>query len=398
MRVLNRRAFLSTAIAAAAPHRDSIDTVLRDGAASRNIPAVAAVAAGPEKTLYSGAFGVRDDSGVPVRADCLFSIASMTKAITTVAALQLVEQGKLQLHQPVSRHLRQFEEVQLLEGFDSAGKPILHPARTPVTLHHLLTHTSGLCYDIWDGRMLRYNASKPAPRTGPLLFEPGTNWQYGQGLDWAGRLIEAVSGLSLEAYFQTHILQPLGMVDTSYLVPDSKFDRLVSWYLRGEAGKLVQQKREPPKPPTSFNGGGGLYSTAADYVRFLQMILRNGAAPGRARILQPKTVALMKANQIGSLSAGKMKAARPNLSADVDMQPGHTEKWTYGFLLNTDPYEGGRSAGSLAWAGFYNTYYWVDPRRKICGVILMQFLPFADKDALALLNGFERAIYSARLS
>lgn len=393
MSTLRRRAFLATAAAAAAPAKPSIDQILTQGIAARGIPAVAAMAATNKQILYTGAFGKRDDSGVPVKTDCIFSVASMTKAITTAAALQLVEQGKLSLQEPVAKHLQEFEQVDVLESFAADGKPVFRPAKTPITLHHLLTHTSGLGYDIWNDRLLRYNAAKPPRRTGPLTFEPGTAWQYGTGIDVAGRLVEALSGLTLEAYFQQHILEPLGMVDTSYLVPAAKFDRLVSWYMRDAAGALVQQPRELPKPPASFNGGGGLYSTAADYIRFLQMILNDGAGPGNVRILQPKTVAIMKVNQIGALTAGKMKSARPNLSADVDVQPGHTEKWTYGFLLNTDPYDGGRSANSLAWAGFYNTYYWADPRRQLCAVILMQYLPFADKEAFGLLADFERALY-----
>ncbi len=394
MRALHRRAFLTSAVAAAAPRSSSIDRVLREGIAARGIPCVAAMAATDKQVLHEGAFGRRDDSGVRARPDSIFSIASMTKAITTVAALQLVEQGRLQLHEPISKLLNEFEQIEVLEEFDDEGKPMLRRAKTAVTLHHLLTHTSGLGYDIWSARLLRYNAAKPPRRPGPLLFEPGTAWQYGTGIDVAGRLVERISGVTLEAYFQKNILEPLGMADTSYLVPVSKFERLVSWYLRDGSGALGQQKRELPEAPKSFNGGGGLYSTAADYIRFLQMILNDGAGPGGVRILQPRTVALMRVNQIGELSAGKMKTARPNLSADVDIQPGHTEKWTYGFLLNTDAYEAGRSANSLAWAGFYNTYYWADPRRRMCGVILMQYLPFADREALGLLNEFERAVYA----
>ena len=183
------------------------------------------------------------------------------------------------------------------------------------------------------------------------------------------------------------------MADTSYILPASKFDRLVSNHHRAENGDLQQDERKLPAAATSFNGGGGLYSTAADYVRFMQMILNRGTGPGNVRILLGKTVDSMKVNQIGALNAGKMKSFQPNLSADVDIQPGHTEKWGLGFLINTTPYEGGRAAGSLAWAGLFNTFYWIDPKSKLCAVILMQFLPFVDKEAVGLLNDFERAVY-----
>jgi CubicO group peptidase (beta-lactamase class C family) len=223
------------------------------------------------------------------------------------------------------------------------------------------------------------------------MFEPGTRWQYGQGCDWAGRLVETISGITLEDYFQAKILRPLGMEDTSYILPAAKFDRLVTRWTRENGGPLKPADRSMPKPPTSFNGGG-LYSTAADYTRFMQMTLRKGQG-----ILRPKTVESMMVNQIGSATAGKMRSFKPDTSADVDIQPGPTEKWGLGFLINTTAYQGGRAAGSLAWAGLYNTFYWIDPQSSLCAVILMQFLPFVDKAAVGMLNDFEHAVYASRV-
>ena len=401
---MNRRMFLAAGGAAAnlytllaAPGGASgVDELLRSGIARRKIPAVVGMAASESKTLYAGAFGTRDSSGVPVRVDSIFQIASMTKAVTTVAALQLVEQGKVDLAEPVARHLTQLAHLDVLDGFDAAGKPSLRPAKTPITLRDLLTHTSGLCYDTWDGNMFRYMSSTPAAnlaKAGPLMFEPGARWQYGQGVDWAGRLVETISGTTLEAYFQEKIFRPLGMQDTSYILPAAKFDRMVNRFHRENGSDLKEDERKLPTPPTSFNGGGGLFSTAADYVRFMQMILNHGTGPNSVRILKPQTVYSMMTNQIGELTAGKMKSFKPNTSADVDIQPGHSEKWGLGFLINTTPYAGGRSAGSLAWAGLFNTFYWIDPKRRRCAVILMQYLPFVDKEAVGLLDDFERAIY-----
>ena len=373
-----------------------LDDTLRSGIKQRKIPVAVGMAANERSILYSGAFGTRDSSGVPAAADSIFAIASMTKAITTVAALQLVEQGKVKLEEPVSQHLPQLAKLEVLEGFDSeTGKPRLRPARTPVTLKHLLTHTSGLCYDIWDREMFRYTSQTNGvvPAVPPLMFEPGTRWQYGMGVDWAGRLVETVSGMNLEQYFQAKILEPLEMRDTSYVVPASKFDRLVTDYSRQADGSLKQNPRVLPKVPKEFNGGGGLYSTTGDYVRFMQMILRKGRGTNTVQILQPKTVESMEINQIGAATAGKMKSYRPNFSSDVDIQPGATEKWGLGFLINTTPYEGGRSAGSLAWAGIFNTFFWIDPKRSVCAVLMMQFLPFVDKEAVGLLADFERAVY-----
>ncbi len=379
----------------------AIDSVLRDGIARRSIPCVTAQVASAEKILYTGAFGIRDpQSRTPVAADSIFAIASMTKAITSTAAMQLVERGKVKLDEPVSKHLPELAKLDVLEGFDQAGQPRLRPAAKPVLLKHLLTHTSGFVYDTWDGSMLRYNMLHPqppgsvAPLT-PLIFEPGTRWQYGTSVDWAGKLVEKISGQTLEAYFQANILGPLGMKDTTFVFPGAKYDRLVSTYRRQEDGSLKPDPRNgPPAPPKAFNGGGGLYSTAPDYVRFMQMILRKGRGPGKEQILNPKTVELMSTNQIGNLAAGRLKSFRPAVSADVDFHPGHDDRYTFGFLMNPVAYEGGRSAGSLAWAGIDNTFYWIDPAKGICAAIMMQFLPFVDPQAVALLREFERAVYA----
>jgi CubicO group peptidase (beta-lactamase class C family) len=402
MHPLNRREFAGATLAASAATSSlnaagaTIGDTLRDGIAARKIPAVAAMAVSRGRTIFEGAYGVRDDSGAPVRPDSIFAIASMTKAITTVAALQLVEAGKVKLDGPVDVYLPKLKNPRVLHGFAPSGQPILKPATVPITLKHLLTHTSGLCYDTWDAQMFRYTSTvKDYPPPGPLMFEPGARWQYGTGVDWAGRLVEAVSGMSLEEYFQTKIFRPLEMADTSFILPEAKFDRLVSVWQRTNSGELKQNPRKPPTPPTSFNGGGGLYSTTADYVRFMEMILGNGAGANGARILSAKTVESMGVNQIGALSAGKMKSYRPDNSSDVDIQPGVEEKWGLGFLINTTAYPGGRSAGSLAWAGIWNTYYWIDPARAVCGVIMMQYLPFVDREAVALLGDFERAVYRA---
>ena len=380
----------------------AIDQVLSRGIARRKIPAVTAMVASRDRILYAGAFGKRDfTSGPDVTIDSIFAIASMTKAITSTAALQLVEQGKMTLEEPVSRHLPELAGAQVLEGFDAAGKPKLRPVRTPITLKHLLTHTSGFCYDVWSPEMTQWeqatgttlNPANVAPLV-PLVFEPGTRWQYGYSLDWTGRLVEAVSGLSLEEYMQRTILRPLGMTDTTFVFPEGKFDRLVTGASRQATGELAPNARALPPRPAAFNGGGGLYSTCGDYVKFMQMILRRGTAADGARILRADTVARMSSNQIGALAAGRLKTQRPAVSADVDLHPDAPDRWGLGFLINEVGYPGGRAAGSLAWAGIFNTFYWIDPRSDRCAVIMMQFLPFVDEQAVGLLHDFEQVVYA----
>jgi CubicO group peptidase (beta-lactamase class C family) len=410
MHEISRRQFGGALLLAGAGARGvraakaDIAPILESSLQQHKIPAAVAMAATSGKITYTGAFGKRDSkSGVAVTPESIFVIASMTKPITSVAAMQLVEQGKLKLEEPASTYIPELGSLQVLQGFDAKGKPILKPATKPVTLRTLLTHTSGFAYDIWDADMQRYEkesgTNSPlgtvAPLT-PLMFEPGTRWQYGTSADWSGRLVETVSGLTLEQYFQKNILGPLGMRDTAFTFPAEKFDRLVGEYRRRKPdGPLVEDPRTLPKPPKAFNGGGGLYSTAGDYVRFMQMILRRGQGSSGVQILQPKTVDWMATNQIGDVSAGKLKTVRPDISSDVDFHPGFKDGFGFGFLINATAYEGRRSAGSLAWGGIANTYFWIDPRKDVAGVLMMQFLPFADKEGLAVLGDFERAVYAS---
>ena len=404
MRSITRRQFGAAAVALAAPARkllaaSSLDDSLKSSLQRRGIPCASMIAGNADHITYSGSFGKRDSaSSIGVTTDSLFRIASMTKAITTAAALQLVEQGKVTLDEPVSKHLPELAKLEILEGFDSAGKPKLRPAKTPIALKHLLTHTSGFAYTTWNPALAQYvkvagNAPPPtavAPLL-PLMFEPGTRWHYGNSVDWAGKLVEKISGLTLEQYFQRNILQPLGMKDTSFLVPPEKFDRLVSSYRRQPDGKLKEDARTQPAPPTAFNGGGGLFSTAADYIRFTQMILRKGRSEAKDQIVSSKTVAMMSVSQIGAIPIEPLKSTDPSLTADLDVGPGN--KYTYGFLLNTMP-ELGRPAGTLMWAGVENSYYWIDPQRPVCAVIMMQFFPFLDPQGSGMLTDFAKAVYA----
>jgi len=394
---LTRRKFagltlsLTTAARRAAKPDAALQTTLAASVKEHNIPAAAAMVASDSRILYQGAFGERDpDSHVAITSQSLFRIASMTKPVTALSAMQLVERGKIKLDEPVAKYLPELEKLQVLDGFTADGQPKLRPAASPVLLRHLLTHTSGFAYDNWDAEQLRYTeylekTKATRPRVLPLSFDPGTQWRYGTSMDWAGRLVEAVSGQTLEAWFQHEIFQPLGMKDTSFIVPREKFERLVS---------LKDQPRKQPDVPKSFNGGGGLYSTTEDYVKFMQMILRRGAAR-KGRIARAETIDLMAANHVGELSAGKLKTAKPTYSSDMDMHPGHRDGFGYGFLMNAEDYDAGRAAGSLAWAGIYNTFFWIDPHRRTCAVLMMQFLPFCDSQAMAVLRDFEKGAYGA---
>jgi CubicO group peptidase (beta-lactamase class C family) len=384
-----------------------IDQILRQKTDAKEIPGVVAMAATGNEVIYQGAFGKRDLSKDDAKdnamtTDSVFWIASMTKAITTAAGMQLVEQDKLSLDEPIGKVLPDIAAPQVLEGFDANGEPKLRPAKKPITLRHLMTHTAGFAYDMWNGEMVQYLAKTGTPgvttcqnaalRT-PLMTDPGTRWEYGTNIDFVGKAVEAVSGKRLDAYLRDHMFAPLGMSDTSFKIGESQRQRLVAMHNRAEDGSLAPIPFELEQEPEFHMGGGGLYGTAPDYIKFTQMILNKGRGNGN-QLLKPETVALMAQNHIGELTMGKMTSAVAFATNDVDLFPGMDKKWGLSFLINTAKTPEGRSPGSLFWAGLANTYFWIDPARNVSGVILMQVLPFADAKCLEAFAGFERGIYA----
>ena len=380
-----------------------IDAILRQKSDAREIPGVVAIAANSKEVLYQGAFGKRDlsrdDAMTP---DSVFWIASMTKAITAAAAMQLVEQGKLSLDAPIGKVLPDLAAPQVLEGFDANGAPKLRPASKPITLRHLMTHTAGFCYDMWNGDMVQYLAKTGLPAVTtckndalklPLMTEPGTRWEYGISIDFVGKAVEAVSGRRLDAYLRDHLFSPLGMADTDFKIGESQRKRLVAMHGREPDGSLAPIPFELEQDPEFHMGGGGLYGTAGDYIKFTQMILNKGRGNGH-QLLKPETVATMGQNHIGELTMTRMTSAVAFATNDVDLYPDMVKKWGLSFLITTATTPEGRSPGSLAWAGLANTYFWIDPARDVTGVILMQVLPFADGKCLEAFAGFERGVYA----
>jgi len=380
----------------------AVDGLLAAATRAGEVPGVVAMAAGRNGMLYEGAFGSRRlGDGPAMTRDTVFRIASMVKLITSVAALQLVEQGKLSLDAPVPGIDQALSAPEVLEGFDPKGAPRLRPAKRPITLRHLLTHTSGFTYRLWDAKAIRYGAAlerlpraqrNEAPHT-PLMFDPGEHWQYGTSIDWVGRIVETVAEESLDVYFRRHILDPLGMNDTAFVISPAQRAREASVHRRGPDGALTAQPVERPSSRHAFSGGGGIYSTAADYLTLLRALMAGGARDG-IRILRPDTVAMMGRNQIGAVDVGILRTTAPAVSNDVDLCPGVICKWGLGHMLTMQAIPGGRSAGSMAWAGLFNTYYWLDPEKRVAAVFMTQVLPFADVPALRLLRQFERAIYA----
>jgi CubicO group peptidase (beta-lactamase class C family) len=376
----------------------ALDASLRAAVERKDVPGVVALVTDRDRVLYQSAFGVADVStGRPLSADALFRIASMTKAITSVALMQLIEQGRLGLDDPAEKYLPELAGLKVFESFDAAtGAYQLRPASRPATVRHFLTHTSGLAYPFTSAtwRDFKPRPGETYPFGGPLLFDPGERWHYSTSTDVVGRLVEVLSGQKLEDYFRQHVFAPLKMDDTSYNVPDSKGPRLVAQQQRAGArmdGDIVLQNPQLGLTIAAPIGGGGLASTASDYGRFVRMLLNGGALDG-ARVLKAETVALMGQNHIGAVSVPALKSELPR-SADFTFIADGRDKWGLGFLITADQVAGKRSPGSLSWGGINNTFFWIDPARGIAGVIMMQYLPFADAKALAVYDTFERGAY-----
>jgi len=389
------------------PLAQKVDFLLHRAVADGDVPGVVAMAANAEDVVYQGAFGKRALGGdQAMTLDTVVWIASMTKSITGAAVMQLVEQGRLDLDRPASTWVPDLASVQVLEGFDISGRPRTRPAKRPITLRHLLTHTAGYGYPIWSEALARYYRVMSLPSTGscemaalrvPLLFDPGERWGYGINLEWAGKIVEAVSGRKLSAYLRENLLDPLGMHDTAFRISLSMRGRLAKLHERGEDGSLSAIDFEVPQKPETEMGGGGLYSTAGDYLKFVQMILNRGRS-SNGRVLKPETVELMSRNHMGDLRVSSLETVMPTRSNNVEIFPGVPKTWGLSFMINEETAPTGRSPGSLSWAGLANCYYWIDRSQQLGGVYLTQIFPFGDRKALPLYLEFESTIYRSLVS
>ncbi len=366
-----------------------LDTLLRTAVEQRRVPHVVAMVATARGVAYEHAVGIGSDA--------IFSIASMTKPVTSVAVMQLVEAGKVKLDEPAATYLPELSSVQVMD----AGT--MRPPRGPLTVRHLLTHTAGFGYEFMNRDLFNLvgKGTLPSVMAGgdgfmkaPLLFDPGTKWEYGINTDWLGRLVERISGQSLEVYFRQHIFDPLGMPDSSFIVPPDKQSRVARMYQRGDGGALAEQPPRPSPPPGIFySGGGGLSSTARDYLTFARALMSGGQI-GQRRILTSESVAMMGRNQIGDLAIRPFASVMPQLATDGAALTGNLDKFGLGFALNTKAGPTGRGPNTLAWAGIFNTFFWIDRENQVSAVLMTQMLPGMDLGATKLLEDFDRAVYT----
>ena len=383
--------------------QESCDAILASvTAGSPRVPGVVAMATDRSANIYEGAAGERLLGGAAMTADSVFRIFSTTKAITGTAVMQLVEEGKLDLDAPAKNYAPDIAKCQVLDGFDSNGHPKLRPPKREVTTRMLMLHTAGFAYDFFNEQYLRLAEDHELPSVvtsskaalyAPMLFDPGERWEYGLNMDWAGQVVEGITGKRLGAVMQERIFEPLGMTSSAFTITPAMRDRLTTVHQREANGGLTPLTDfELPQDPEVHMGGHGLYATVGDYMRFIRMILNDGAGEN-GRVLKPETVAQMGRNGLGERKIKMLPGVIPALSNDAEFFPGMPKSWGYTFMINDETAPTGRPAGALGWAGLTNLYYWIDRQNGIGGFWATQILPFADPTSFGGYMEFETAVY-----
>ncbi len=382
-----------------------LDAVLEKGVSEGAAPGIVAAVVDADGVTYLGSAGERSiGTGVEMTTDTVGAIFSMTKVITGTAAMQLVEQGKLDLDADAGTVCPELSNPVVLEGFDDDGQPVTRPAVGPITLRHLLTHTAGFVYDVWNPQMAQWYEATGTPNIFslekkslaiPLMFDPGTQWQYGINIDWVGLMIEAVSGQTLGEYCTENIFAPLGMNETTFAPTDALLGRASAMHTRMEDGAFVAIDLPQAENPEFEMGGGGLVSTMSDYAKFIRMILNDGEVDG-VRVLGASTVADMSQNHMGDLRVSELKTAMPPFSVDAEMFAGEAKSWGLTFQVHEEASATGAPKGTLSWAGLANSFFWIDRENGLGGCYMSQLIPFAEKGTVDTFYSFMSAVYDGR--
>jgi methyl acetate hydrolase len=371
----------------------ALSTFLKTVTDRGDVPGVVVAVVGKDDILYHEAFGrSRTLSNAPMAKDTIFNMASMTKPVTSVAIMMLVDEGKLKLDDDVATYLPKYKNPLVISKFNEADATYeTRPAKRPITIRHLLTHTSGIGYAVGSSMVTKIVAkTKKSELDLPLQFDPGESWAYGPSTRVLGDVVEAISGQKLDAFLESRILEPLGMRDTSYLVPAEKYGRVVAVNTRGADGKLVEQ----PVPATlaaTVQGDAGLYGTAGDYALFLRMLLNRGTLNGK-RILSEESVKTMFEPNSGTVVVKEQQSVNLSLSRNFPTGAGK-DKWGLGFQLASEKLPNKRSPGSGTWAGVFNTHFFIDPIKELGVIVMMQTLPFYDDTSMAVYGGVEETVY-----
>jgi methyl acetate hydrolase len=372
--------------------RAEVDALLQAAVERRDIPSVVAVVANRDRVIYRGAFGVLDDQGaIPLPADAIFRIASMTKPVTSVAIMMLREQGLLELDDSIGKYVPDLVGREVIAAVnESDGTYTSRPAKREITIRDLLTNTAGFGYDFSSETLcLLCKGGERSPRDLPLLHDPGSQWTYGMSMAVLGEAIERITGESLDLFFETRIFQPLGLNNTGFYLEREKHHRLIALFRRVNGELIGEPWPESYEPFVA--GDAGLLSTGDDYIRFLQLLLNMGQV-GNTRLLTNQSVNELTMNQLGSIKVQKQPGAIPEVSNSFPLGAGR-DTFGLGFQLKEDEEDNTRSPGSYSWAGLFNTHFWADPQQGIAAVLLMQILPFYDDLCIQLLKDFEYRVY-----
>jgi CubicO group peptidase (beta-lactamase class C family) len=367
---------------------------LEQAVETAKIPGLVALAVDKEGEVFEYAYGMQDvAAGKRMQTDTIFRIASMTKPVAATAIMMLVEEGKLNLDDPVSKYVPEFAERGVLENFNAAdGSYTTRPPSKPATIRHLLSHSSGLAYGFTSNVAYQLSQQPSPPNPMPLMFDPGARWNYANGISIVGKVLERIEGKGLDAFLEERIFGPLGMRDTSFVVPPAKNQRVATVHRPDADGELIED-RNPAEIRSGVSGDGGLHSTAPDYAKFIQMVLNGGVTPDGVRLISERSLRVMGQNQLGDVKVSLQQEPQPNLARAFPQGAGR-DGFGLGYQV-TGPHDRAdmRAPGSMSWAGIFNTEFWIDPVRGIGGVLLMQYLPFYDAEAIEVLNGFEKRLY-----
>lgn len=369
------------------------------------VPGVVAMITDRSANTYEGAMGERMlGSGNAMTVDTVFAIFSTTKAITGTAIMQCVEEGKLDLDAPAKNYAPDIGKLQVIEGFDAAGKPKLRAPKRDITTRMLMLHTAGLGYDFFNATYNRLaqehgqpsviTCSKASMMT-PLLFDPGDKWEYGSNIDWCGQVVEGIRGKRLGEVFKERVFAPLGMQDITFSMTPSMKSRLAVIHQREANGSLtpLPDLTLPPNPEVDM-GGHGLYGSIGEYMKFIRMWLNDGAG-AHGRVLKKETVETAVRNGLQNQKVVMLPGVIPTLSNDAEFFPGVKKSWSYTFMVNDEEAPTGRPAGAIGWAGLANSFYWIDRRNGFGGYWATQILPFADPTSFGGYMDFETAAYAA---
>ncbi|MEO1199228.1 MAG: serine hydrolase domain-containing protein [Pseudomonadota bacterium] len=384
---------------------DAILDGVTSGDMGTRVPGVVAMVTDRDSNIFEGAKGVRSlADNAAMTTDSVFAIFSTTKAVGGTAVMQCVEEGLLDLDAPAKTYAPKIGELQVLDGFDSAGTPKLRSPKTDITTRQLLLHTAGFGYDFFNDNYLKLATEHGQPSVvtcteaalkTPLLFDPGEKWEYGSNIDWAGQVVEGIRGKRLGAVLQERVFAPLGITDMAFSRTGDMKSRTAAIHARGEDGSLTAMDFALPDAPDLDMSGHGLYASVGEYMKFIRMWLNDGMGPN-GRVLKPETVAAAVKNGLQPhQQVGMLHSVIPSLSNDAEFFPGLKKGWSYTFMTNEEEAPTGRPAGAIGWAGLANLFYWIDRQNGFGGFWATQILPFGDAVSFGTYLDFETAVYQS---